>query len=208
MGRHSRASTKAKIVSIDFQKDFTAEGGRCYKPRPSVDFIKGTLVPFLERHDLKIAEIISDYRQPRPGDSGDCCRPGEWGFESEIPEPVKDKDIWIKCMNSPIWVRDNIGDGNRGPGLPYQDPRRFGEWIEREVGKPDDIAVLLIGLTLDCCVLCAAQEFRLRGYKVRILKEAVDAYSGSSEEKEILCRMPVKNWGDVITWEEAQRLLS
>ena len=31
---------KTKIISIDFQKDFTAEGGICYKPRPSVDFVK------------------------------------------------------------------------------------------------------------------------------------------------------------------------
>jgi nicotinamidase-related amidase len=198
---------KTKIVSIDFQKDFTAEGGRCYRLRPSVDFVKNTLAPFLEKQNLKIAEIISDYRQPRPGDRGDCCRPGEWGYESEIPEAVKDKDIWIKCMNSPIWVRDNIGDSNKEPGLPYQDPKKFSEWIEREIGKPDDTEILLIGLTFDCCVLCTAQEFNFRGYKVKILKEAVDAYSGTSDEKEALCKTPVENWADVITWEEAQRLL-
>jgi len=198
---------KTKIVSIDFQKDFTAEGGRCYRLRPSVDFVKNTLAPFLEKHNLKIAEIISDYRQPRPGDRGNCCQPGEWGYESEIPEQVKDKDIWIKCMNSPIWVRDNIGDSNKEPGLPYQDPKKFSEWTEREIGKPDDTEILLIGLTLDCCVLCTAQEFKFRGYKVKILKEAVDAYSGNSDDKETLCKTPVENWADVINWDEAQRLL-
>jgi len=198
---------KTKIVSIDFQKDFTAEGGVCYKPRPSVDFVKNTLIPYLENRNLKLAEIISDYRQPRPGDRGDCCHPGEWGYESEIPESVKEKDVWIKCMNSPIWVRDNIGDPTKQPGLPYQDPKKFSEWIEREIGKPDDTEILLIGLTLDCCVLCTAQEFNFRGYKVKILKEAVDAYSGSSDEKETLCKTPVENWADVIIWDEAQRLL-
>src|SRR3989344_6560006 len=101
---------KTKIVSIDFQKDFTMEGGRCYKPRPSVDFVKNTLIQYLGEKNIKIAEIISDYHQPRPGDRGDCCRPGEWGYESEIPVAVKEKDIWIKCMNSPLWIRDNIGD--------------------------------------------------------------------------------------------------
>ena len=71
---------KTKIVSIDFQKDFTAEGGRCYKPRPAVDFVKNILAPYLAEKKIRIAEIISDYRQPRPCDRGDCCRPGEWGY--------------------------------------------------------------------------------------------------------------------------------
>ncbi len=199
---------KTKIVSIDFQKDFTAEGGICYKPRPSVDFVKKTLVPYLENKNLKIAEIISDYRQPRPGDRGDCCHPGEWGYESEISELAKEKDVWIKCMNSPIWVRDNIGDPTKQPGIPYQDPKKFSEWIEKVIGKPEDTEVVLVGLTLDCCVLCTAQEFNFRGYKVKILKEAVDAYSGEQVEKEALCKTPVENWADVIIWEEAQRLLA
>ena len=198
---------KTKIVSIDFQKDFTAEGGICYKPRPSDDFVKNTLVPYLEKKNLKIAEIISDYRQPRPGDRGDCCHPGEWGYVSEIPKSAKENDIWLKCMNSPIWVRDNIGDPTKQPGLPYQDPKKFSEWIEKVIGKPEDSEVVLVGLTLDCCVLCTAQEFSFRGYKVKILKEAVDAYSGEETEKESLCKTPVENWADVINWEEAQQLL-
>ena len=199
---------KTKIISIDFQKDFTAEGGICYRSRPSVDFVKNTLVPYLETKKIKIAEIISDYRQPRPGDRGDCCRPGEWGYESEIPESAKEKDIWLKCMNSPIWVRDNIGEPTKQPGLPYQDPTKFSEWIEKVIGKPEDTEVVLVGLTLDCCVLCTAQEFNFRGYKVKILKEAVDAYSGEQSEKEALCKTPVENWADVIDWKEAQKLLS
>lgn len=198
---------KAKIVSIDFQKDFTAEGGICYKPRPSVYFVKNILVPYLEKKNLKIAEIISDYRQPRLGDRGDCCYPGEWGYESEIPESAKEKDIWIKCMNSPLWIRDNIGDPTKQPGLPYQDSKKFNVWIEKVIGKPENTEVILVGLTLDCCVLCTAQEFNFRGYKVKILKEAVDAYSGEETEKESLCRTPVENWSDVINWEEAQRIL-
>lgn len=199
---------RTKIVSIDFQKDFTAEGGICYKPRPSVDFVKNTLVPFLEQNNLKIAEIISDYRQPRPGDRGDCCHPGEWGYESEIPESAKEKDVWIKCMNSPLWVRDNIGDPTKQPGIPYQDPKKFNEWIEKVIGKSKDTEVVLVGLTLDCCVLCTAQELNFRGYKVKILKEAVDVYSGEQSEKEALYKAPVENWADVINWEEAQRLLA
>ncbi len=90
------------IISIDFQKDFTQKDGIGYKPRKSVEFVKNILIPFCKKNNIKIAEIISDYRQQRPGDSGDCCHPGTWGYESEIPEDVKLKDIWIKSMNSPI----------------------------------------------------------------------------------------------------------
>jgi len=198
---------KIKIISIDFQKDFTDKGGRCFKPRPAIDFIKNTLVPYLIKENIKICEIISDYRQPRLGDRGDCCKPGEWGYDSEIPNSVKDKDVWIKCMNSPIWVRDNIGDSSKKPGLPYQDPKKFDEWAQRAIGRPEDTEVVLIGLTLDCCVLCAAQEFNFRGYKVKILREAVDSYSGDKDEKEMLCKTPVENWASVITWGELQPLL-
>ena len=31
---------KTKIISIDFQKDFTAEGMCRFKSRPSIDFVK------------------------------------------------------------------------------------------------------------------------------------------------------------------------
>lgn len=197
---------KTKIVSIDFQKDFSAEGGKCYQPRPSVDFVKNTLAPFLEKKQVKIAEIISDYRLPRTEGRRNTCVPGGWGYESEIPMSTKESDIWIKCMNSPVWIRENIGDPAQSPGLPYQDTKKFDEWISRVIGKPNEVEIVLIGLTLDCCVLCTAQEFNFRGFRVKILKEATDAYSGNQEEKNILCRSPLKNWATAISWEEFQQL--
>jgi len=191
-----------KIISVDLQKDFSSEGGICYRPRPSVIFVNNTLVPFLRAHKIRIAEIISDYRQPRPGDKGDCCRPGEWGYESEIPEDVKLKDSWVKCMNSPVWTRKNIGLAGRRPGLPSQDTDAFGRWLRANIGRPEDVdEVVLIGLTVDCCVLCTAQELSWRGYAVRILEEAVDAYSGNQQEKRrILSNPPLTNWAKPISW--------
>ncbi len=197
---------QTKIVSVDFQKDFTTAEGCCYKPRPSVNFVKNILVPYLKEKNIKIAEIISDYRAPRPGDRGVACVPGTVGYESEIPDEVKEKDVWIKCMNSPIWTRENIGDATKEPGLPYQDTKKFSEWIERVVGSPKDTEVVLVGLTLDCCVLCTAQEFSFRGYKVKILKEATDPYSGDETEKDFLCKTPTKNWATVINWEELKKI--
>ncbi len=198
---------KTKIVCVDFQKEFTDEKGLCYRPRQSVGFIKNTLVPYLEERNIKLAEIISDYRSPRPGDRGNYCRPGTWGYESEIPQCVKDNDIWIKCMNSPIWVRDYIGIADKQCGLPFQDPKKFNDWIKKVIGEPYDTQILLVGLTLDCCVLCTAQELSFRGYKVKILKEAVDVYSGFQTEKEALFKVPLQNWAEGISWQEAQGIL-
>jgi len=198
-----------KIISVDFQKEFSAEGGKHYRPHPCTEFIKNIIVPALIEKDIKIAEIISDYRQPRPGDDDDSTRPGEKGYESEIPEEVKLKPVWIKCMNSPIWTRENIGDANGKPGLPFQDPKAFTKWLNSTVGTPEEVdSIVLIGLTIDCCVFCTAQELTWRGYTVKILKEAVDAYSGKQEETNmILTNPPLLNWAKVISWEELKLVL-
>ncbi len=198
-----------KVISVDFQKEFSAPGGKHFRPHPNVDFIKDILVPYFRKHNIKVAEIISDYRQPRPGDHDGSTRPGEEGYVSEIPDDVKLKNVWIKCMNSPIWTREHIGDPSKQPGLPYQDPRAFTNWLSKTIGTPNDVdEVVLIGLTVDCCVLCTAQELDFRGYNVKILKEAVDVYSGNPQEKEmIINNYPLKNWANVITWDELQKSL-
>ncbi|MEK6835381.1 MAG: hypothetical protein AABX61_03905 [Nanoarchaeota archaeon] len=195
---------KIKIISVDFQNDFTSKKGICFKNRKSVNFIKNILVPFLKNSNIKIAEIISDYRQPRLGDTGDSNHPGTWGYISQIPNDVKINPVWIKCMNNPIWVRKNIGNTNKKPGFPYQDPKAFTKWLNKNIGRPDDLDfVILIGLTIDCCVFCTAQELCFRGYKVKILKEAVDTYSGNQKEKEmILNNPPLTNWAETISWNK------
>ena len=197
-----------KIIAIDLQKDFTDKSGICYKPRPAVTFIKNILLPYLEKNNLKVAEIISDYRQPRPGDSGDCCHPGETGCESEIPKAVKEKSVWIKCMNSPLWIRKNIGNKNKKPGPPYQDPKKFDAWLKKVIGQPKDTGIVLIGLTLDCCVLCAAQELCFRGYSINILEEATDTNSGKRTDKSIIFKSPINNWAKPIKWKVLKALIN
>jgi len=199
-----------KFISIDLQRDFTDDKGIAYRNRPSVDFIKNELNSFFIKNNAKINEIISDYRAPRLGDRGDLCYPGEWGYESMIINEAKNADVYIKCMNSPIWTRKNIGQPNSKPGIPYQDPERFNEWLEKTIGKPQEgINVVLFGLTVDCCVLCTAQELNFRGYKVYVLEEATDTYSGSLEEKEmVLGNPPFTNWAEKISWEEISNNMS
>ncbi len=190
-----------KIVTVDFQKDFSAENGLCYVPRPCTEFIKNVLIPYVRKNDIKIKEIISDYRLPRPGDEFECCVPGTDGYISEIPDDVKDPNVWVKSMNSPIWIRENRGLPGKPAGIPYPDPVAFSDWTKVALGAPEDNdAIVLIGLTLDCCILCTAQELRFRGYHVRFLVEGVDTYEGSQEEKQEILKVPLSNWGEPISW--------
>lgn len=192
-----------KVVSVDFQKDFSAEDGLWYRNRPCVDFIKESLVPHFRECGFKVAEIISDYRLPRPNAGFEYCIPGQAGYESEIPEDVKYPRVWVKSMNSPIWVRENGGVAGKPARLPFPDPAAFTEWLRTTLGTPKDTReVVLIGLTLDRCVLCTAQELYFRGYRVRFLVEAVDTFSGSQKEKQAILKLPLGNWGQPISWAE------
>ncbi len=194
------------FILVDLQNDFASEGGKYYSPKPSVNFLKNTLFPFLTKNNLKVNEIISDYRQPRPGDRGDCCHPGTWGYESLLPEELR-KSLWVKCMNSPIWIRENIGDANNTPGVPYQNSQGFTHWLEKNIGNPKDATPVLLGLTIDCCVLSAAQELSWRGYYPLILAEGVDHATGKTEDKNKIFDTPLSNWAKVINWSDLKERL-
>ena len=99
-----------KFISVDVQQDFSAKGGSHYQIRPSVRFIKTTLLSYLQKREIKVSEIISDYRREYNRKDNDAGIPGTWGYISEIPDKNKNENIWIKCQNSPIWVTKNIGD--------------------------------------------------------------------------------------------------
>ena len=197
-----------KVVCVDFQKDFSKPGGLGYRMRPCVDFIKNELTPYFRLHGLKMAEIVSDYRLPRPGDEFECCVPGTSGYESEIPSDIKYENQWIKSMNSPVWTRENARQADKIAGLPYPNPNAFTEWVYRMIGRPEEIsAVVLIGLTLDCCVLCAGQALSFRAYPVKFLVEGVDTYNGVLEEKESLLKNPLSNWGEALSWAKFREMV-
>lgn len=197
---------KYSLLAVDLQNDFASEGGSHYKVRPSIKFDKEALFPFLKEKNIKINEIVSDYRQPRPGDRDECCVPGTWGYESIVPKDLV-KAQWIKCMNSPIWIRENIGNPDKVAGLPYQDTEKFGKWLEENIGKSDEVTPVLFGLTIDCCVLSTLQELNWRGYYPLVIKEAVDHYLATEEAKEAVLKTPIPNWADVVTWEEVKAKL-
>lgn len=187
------------FILVDLQNDFASPGGKFYSPKPSVQFLRETVFPYFEKHDIKVNGIISDYRQPRPGDRGDCCHPGTWGYASLLPDNLR-KSLWVKCMNSPVWVREGIGDANADPGLPFPDPKKFGKWLDKNVGAPDKVTPVLMGLTIDCCVLSALQELSWRGYYPQVIKEAVDHASGKLGDRKAVLKSPIPNWAKVVEW--------
>jgi len=197
-----------KFLSVDFQKDFTSEDGAHYMPGPSVSFIKQTFVPYLRENNIRVAEIVSDYRQPRPGRRGDFCKPGTKGYESEIPKDVRQPSVWVKAANTPLWTRENAGIEHKEPGIPYEDPARFSAWLSETIGAPSDVDVVVVGLTLDRCVLCTVQELYMRGYKTMILEEATDPASGDPVEKDAMLRGAIiNNWSVPVSWNTLQEEL-
>lgn len=199
---------KYEYVAVDLQNDFATEGGKFYTYKPSVDFLNTTLFPYFREHNLKINEIISDYRQPRPGDLGEGCNPGKWGYKSIVPAELR-KSLWVKCMNSPIWIRKNIGEKDKQPGLPYADSQLFGKWIDENIGTCEETIPVIFGLTIDCCVLSIIQEFRWRGYEPIVIKEAVDHATGKLEDKNIVLeKTAIRWWAEAISWDEFLERLS
>lgn len=197
---------KYEFIAVDLQNEFATKGGKFYTHKPSVSFLNETLFPYLKINGIKINEIVSDYRQPRPGDGGDGCHPGEWGYESVVP-PELVKSNWIKCMNSPIWVRDNIGIKDEQPGIPFPDPNAFKSWVDKNIGPANEITPVIFGLTIDCCVLCTIQEFRWRGYKPIVIREAVDHASGLEEDKNaVLEKTAIRWWAKVLSWSKFIKL--
>ena len=201
--------SKFQFIAVDLQYDFTRPDGAGYSPRPCVDFIKSTLLPALRERGITVREIISDYRQPRPGDPRVLCIPGEWGYTSEIPIEAKAPDVWIKSMNSPSWTREGAGIPEMDPGSPRPDPEGLSRWLMENIGSPRQTEAVLFGLTLDRCILCTAQELTFRGYKVHILMEGTDTRSGDREEKEyLLNNPPIIYWATAIDWNSLKIRIS
>ncbi len=192
---------KYEFILVDLQNDFASEGGKYFSLKPSVKFLTEVLFPNLKEKNIKINEIVSDYRQPRPGDRGDCCHPGTWGYESLLPQELR-KSLWVKCMNSPLWIRDNIGNPEKEAGFPYQNTTMFSDWLKTNIGLPKEVIPILIGLTVDCCVLSTAQELSWRGFYPLVLIEGVDHATGKMEDKLKILETPLSNWAKQISWHD------
>lgn len=64
------------FLSVDLQNDFATEGGAQHYPRPCVQFVQATLLPFIHEQAYTIVEIISDYRVSKSEEGTSVCVPG------------------------------------------------------------------------------------------------------------------------------------
>jgi nicotinamidase-related amidase len=55
---------------------------------------------------------------------------------------------------------------------------------------------------LEICVLSTLQELKYRGYRVKVLVEGVDTFSGDVEQKRLFCATLFPFWGKAITWSD------
>jgi nicotinamidase-related amidase len=196
--------TRMRLVSVDFQNDFTSPGGVHYRGQPCVEFITGTVVPFARAHGIAVAEIVSDYRCPGGDDADATCVPGQWGYESAIPADVKPVAPWVKASIAPSWVRDGGGSADAVPGPARPDPSGFTTWLEEAIGPPDrSCPVVIMGLVLEVCVLASLIELRLRGYPAVVLIEGVDTYDGDPRRKLEFLDTLAGFWGQPMTWDSA-----
>lgn len=201
------ANKQYEFISVDYQVEFADPRGKFFCLGNSVSFINTILIPFLKENHIKINEIVSDYRQPRPTKSGNYCDPNDIGYMSLIPEEIK-KSVWVKAMHNPIWIRNNGGIKNASPGYPYPDPEGFTNWILGSIGKPsEDLEVILFGETMEVCVTSLAQELYHRGYRVNILYEATDPMNERLDLKDLMTkRSAITLYADIIRFDELLNL--
>ena len=199
--------TNCYFLSVDFQYDFVEEKGKnpCIGTSPA--FVKERLLPWLKDRNIKIHEIVSDYRLPRGKSINESCVPGTVGFKSLIPDDVKLPQCFIKCMHNPTWNRDNIGDSTHTPGDVYPMPERFTKWLDAQMPNKQK-PVVLFGETLECCILNVAQELYYRGYKVYIIYEASDPMKERQDYKdEIAFHSGLSIYATVLHFDEIEKLI-
>lgn len=192
-----------RLISVDFQNDFVSPGGVHYGRQPCVEFVLGTVVPFVRTHGVSVAEIVSDYRSPGGSDADSTCVPGQWGSESAIPADVKAVAPWVKASIAPSWVRDGGGQAGAVPGVERPDPIGFSRWLEDAIGPPDrNEPVVIMGLVLEVCVLATLIDIKLRGYPAAILVEGVDTSDGDQQRKQQFLDTLAPFWGTPVTWKQ------
>ncbi len=180
----------SNFLAIDLQREFVSSDGKAYVYRPSVDVIQNTLFPFLRETGVQVAEVVSDYRFPILGVEEEYCVPGTAGYESIVPADLRNGRPWIKANTGLAWVRKNGGISDSVTGLPFPDWAALEAWTRIHLG-PLGSTVIMFGLTLDCCVMRAAQDLRDLGYRIEIVIDATDTYRGTAENKEAVLRSDV-----------------
>ncbi len=192
------------FICIDFQNDFVNEQGKNFITGDSVKFIQNYLFDYFTKNNIKVAEIVSDYRLPRGKSVNESCIPGTFGYISCLPEDLRKGKQWIKCMHNPLWIRKNIGVPHKKLGKEFQSPRKFNNWLKNNIYSKD---VILFGETADCCLLQTASELYFRGYNVYFIYEATDPMNERLNIKEdLLKNSSINIYAKVICFDDLLKL--
>jgi nicotinamidase-related amidase len=203
----------AIIVSVDVQDEIIEPWGKMYNPnRTSWMFLQKVLFPYCRAHGILIRDLVSDYREPRPADPFHACDPTGQGFRSSIPQDILHPRKWVKSQNLCVFTRVDAGrveEIDTDPYEPHIDTQGFERWARRVMGVPRGNVIVLIGYTLECCVLATALWLNHIGYSVRILEEGTDTNTGTAESKAAIFRYVLgeNGWAEPISWGELQLLL-
>lgn len=118
--RFNCLSNTMKFIWIDLQNNFATEWWYARRDRPCIKLINEKLIPYFEEENIKPLEIVSDYRLPSRKAKKAKCVPWTWWYESILPDSIKNNNIRIKSMHSPLWIRKNIGT-QQETSFAYQD---------------------------------------------------------------------------------------
>ena len=201
------------IVAVDIQDEVTQPSGKMYNPaRESWKFLREIFFPYCLSLGILIRDLVSDYRLPRSGDEFHACDPSSKGFRSSIHPAILHPRKWVKSKNLCVWTRVDAGrieEVDTDPYEPHADVVGFERWAHRVLGKPGENVVVLIGYTLECCVLATAMWLSHMGYSVKILEEGVDTNSGTPESKKAVFDFVLgeNGWAEPIQWKDLQNLL-
>jgi len=194
---------KYALVSVDFQNSYLLKGQEFYSSRPGLlSGITRHLYPLLRKYDIRVFQIMSDYRAPSK-EHKIGCQPGTIGFMSGLDNKYCEGETFYKANISPLWQRKNIGLADCPTEEPYLDPKVFTKWVNDNFDAPSDTKIILMGIGIESSMFATAKEFSQLGYDVYFLFEACDTIRHNKAYKRLLFEnSPLLEYVGLITYKK------
>ena len=194
---------KYALVSVDFQNSYLLKGQEFYCSRPGLlSGITRNLYPLLKKYDIRVFQIMSDYRAPSK-EHKIGCQPGTIGFMSGLDNKYCEGETFYKANISPLWQRKNIGLADSPTDEPYVDTKKFTDWINNNFDSPSETKIILMGIGIESSMFATAKEFSQLGYDVYFLFEACDTIRHNKAYKRLLFEnSPLLEYVGLITYKK------
>lgn len=194
---------KYALVSVDFQNSYLLKGQEFYSSRPGLlSGITRHLYPLLKKYDIRVFQIMSDYRAPSK-EHKIGCQPGTIGFMSGLDNKYCEGETFYKANISPLWQRKNIGLADCPTDEPYLEPKKFHDWVRNNFDTPSETKIILMGIGIESSMFATAKEFSQLGYDVYFLFEACDTIRHNKAYKRLLFEnSPLLEYVGLITYKK------